>query len=67
MTLREKLQVIESGWRDVRRRSESFESPEWHREILAECERRVAAGEARFIDWEQAKVNIRKRVSSRHG
>jgi len=26
-------------------------------------ERRINAGEARFSDWEQAKADIRKRVS----
>ncbi len=39
------------------------ESPEWHREVLEERERRIASGEARFSDWEQAKADIRKRVS----
>ena len=39
------------------------QSPEWHREVLEERERRIASGEARFSDWEQAKADIRKRVS----
>jgi hypothetical protein len=31
--------------------------------VLEERERRIASGEARFTDWEQAKADIRKRVS----
>jgi hypothetical protein len=36
------------------------ESPGWHREVLEERERLIASGEAQFIDWEQAKEEIRK-------
>jgi hypothetical protein len=46
--------------------SEALESPEWHWEILEEHERQIASGEARFIDWEQAKADIRKMVSGQN-
>lgn len=39
------------------------QSHEWHREVLEERERRIASGKAGFTDWEQAKADIRKRVS----
>ncbi|HSI14033.1 MAG TPA: addiction module protein [Chthoniobacter sp.] len=39
---------------------DAFESPAWHREVLEERERLIASGEARFIDWEQAKEEIRR-------
>jgi hypothetical protein len=38
------------------------EFPEWHREVLEERERQIAAGEAHFIPWEQAKAEIRELV-----
>jgi hypothetical protein len=60
MSLPEKLQLMEALWRDLSRGEETIESPEWHREVLEERERLIASGEARFIDWEQAKVEIRK-------
>ena len=48
---------------DLSRNADALESPEWHREVLEERERRIADGEAKFSDWEKAKVDIRKRVS----
>jgi len=63
MTVPEKLQVMEALWEDLSRHSDAFESPEWHRDVLDERERRIASGEAQFSDWEQAKADIRKRVS----
>jgi hypothetical protein len=62
MTVSEKLQLMEALWADLSRNSDAIESPEWHREILEERERRIETGEARFSDWEQAKADIRKRV-----
>lgn len=63
MTVSEKLQLMEALWADLSRDPDTLESPEWHREILDERERRIAAGEARFSEWEQAKADMRKRVS----
>ena len=63
MSLPEKLQVMEALWEDLSRNSDALESPEWHRDVLEERERRIASGESRFTDWEQAKADIRKRVS----
>jgi hypothetical protein len=63
MTLSEKLQLMEVLWADLSRKPDALESPEWHGELLDERERRIAAGEASFSDWEQAKAEIRKRVS----
>jgi hypothetical protein len=60
MSVPEKLQLMEALWRDLSRREEMIVSPEWHREVLEERERLIASGEARFIDWEQAKAEIRK-------
>ena len=63
MSLSEKLQVMEALWDDLSRNPDALESPEWHRDVLEERERRIASGEARFTDWEQAKADIRKRTS----
>jgi len=63
MTVSEKLQLMETLWADLTRNPDALESPEWHRDVLEERERRIASGEARFSDWEQAKADIRKRVS----
>ena len=63
MSLSEKLQVMEALWDDLSRNADTLESPEWHRDVLEERERRIASGEARFTDWEEAKADIRKRTS----
>ena len=63
MSLSEKLQVMEALWEDLSRNSDSLDSPVWHGTVLEEREKRIAAGEAHFSDWDQAKADIRKRVS----
>ena len=63
MTVSEKLQLMEAIWEDLGRNSDALDSPEWHKDVLDERERRVASGEAHFSDWEQAKTDIRKRLS----
>ena len=63
MTVAKKLQLVKTLWQDLSRHADALESPEWHGEVLQERERRIASGEARFSDWEQAKADIRNRVS----
>lgn len=63
MTLEEKLAAMESLWEDLARSPEAVESPAWHKEVLDEHRQRVADGKARFVDWEQAKAEIRKKTS----
>lgn len=63
MTVFEKIQMMEALWTDLSRNSDALESPEWHRGVLEDRERRIAAGQSHFSDWEQAKADIRKRVS----
>lgn len=62
MTVSEKLQLMEALWDDLSRNAAALDSPEWHGEVLEERERRIAAGEARFSGWEEAKADIRRRV-----
>lgn len=62
MTVAEKLQLMEMLWADLSRNADTLESPEWHGDVLEERERRLAAGEARFSGWEEAKADIRARV-----
>ena len=62
MTLQEKLAAMESLWTDLTGSAESIKSPSWHKQILGERRRRVANGKARFIDWDTAKAEIRKKL-----
>lgn len=54
---------MEALWDDLSRNADALESPEWHAAVLQEREKKIEAGEARFTDWQQAKADIRKRVS----
>lgn len=62
MTLQEKLAAMEMLWDDLARSPESVESPSWHKDILEERRDRIAEGKARFVDWETAKKDIRKKI-----
>ena len=60
MPLREKLLVMEAIWDDISREEENLEVPQWHKDILDERERLIAEGKAKFIDWDDAKNQIRE-------
>ena len=62
MTLPEKLQMMEALWEDLSRNAEALDSPEWHAAVLEERKKGVVAGESHFVDWEQAKSDIRQRI-----
>jgi hypothetical protein len=64
MTTEEKLRTMEELWVDLTRNQDSYESPAWHETVLKEREQRVKEGRATFIDWEQAKREIRDRVET---
>ena len=63
MTVAEKLQLMEILWDDLTRKPHELESPAWHKEVLEECRRRADSGEEKFSDWEEAKEDIRRRLS----
>ncbi len=56
----EKLRIIEQLWDELSHDPCSIESPAWHADALREAEAQVASGEARFLDWEQAKARLRQ-------
>jgi len=60
MSFREKLLVMEAIWDDISREEQNLEVPQWHKDILDERGRLVAEGKAQFLEWEDAKRQIRK-------
>jgi len=62
MTLSEKLRAMEDIWSDLCRNTEVLPSPEWHRDVLQARESRIAEGASHYIDWNQAKKDIRKQT-----
>jgi hypothetical protein len=60
MPRREKLRLMEALWADLSRDELEVESPAWHADALRETSERVARGEEKILDWEQAKAELRK-------
>ena len=62
MSVEEKLETMETIWASLSANPETIESPAWHEEELRVREAGVASGEAKFVDWEKAKEEIRRRT-----
>ncbi|HEY8898991.1 MAG TPA: addiction module protein [Chthoniobacterales bacterium] len=60
LPLREKLVVMEALWEGIVAQEDQLEVPQWHKDILDEREKLVQSGEAKFVDWEVAKREIRE-------
>ena len=58
----EKLLVMEAIWEEISREEEKLEMPQWHKDILDERERLISEGKAQFIDWEDAKKQIKEAI-----
>jgi len=46
---------------DLTLQADNFESPAWHADVLREREQRVAEGNETYVDWEEAKRQLRER------
>ncbi|HEX3626125.1 MAG TPA: addiction module protein [Verrucomicrobiae bacterium] len=62
MTVAEKLRVMEAIWTDLSRNESQIESPEWHGDVLRNREKKIKSGAEKFIDWESAKKDLRKKL-----
>ena len=60
MSVEEKLQNYGGALLVSRADPAAIESPAWHEEELAERERKIESGEAKFVEWEKAKADIRR-------
>lgn len=63
MSIQEKVQTMEALWQSLSADPGAVESPAWHDEELRERERKIQSGESKFISWEEAKADIRRRTS----
>ncbi|HBB16450.1 MAG: addiction module antitoxin RelB [Syntrophus sp. RIFOXYC2_FULL_54_9] len=62
MTISDKLRTIEEIWEDLCRSAEDVPSPSWHADVLCAREDRVNEGSSKYLDWGEAKKNIRDNV-----
>ena len=58
LTLREKLQIMEAIWIDLRQHVDALDAPQEHRDLLDSRRNRVASGHAALHDWDQVKHTI---------
>ena len=54
-SLREKLQIMESIWEDLRHHVDRLEVPQSHKDILDERRQRIDSGEAKIYSWDDVK------------
>jgi hypothetical protein len=62
MTTEEKLKAMEMLWDDLCRKAPDFSSPSWHEDVLKEREQRIRDGKDKFVDWNQAKKDLRNSI-----
>ena len=62
MTVAEKLRAMEALWADLSTRAADDAVPAWHAQVLVERERRLAAGQERVLDWDEAKRQLRREL-----
>ena len=58
MSAEEKIQVMESLWKDLCATAGSTLSPDWHQEVLFAREAAVQTGDMEIMDWETEKHKI---------
>jgi putative addiction module component (TIGR02574 family) len=63
LTITEKIQVMESLWDSLCAQADNISSPAWHSEVLQQREDMLNNGEDSFVDWNDAKEDIRNQLS----
>jgi len=63
MSVSEKLRVMELLWDDLCHTKSDIPSPQWHENVLMERENLIRDGSDEFVDWDQAKKEMRKQIS----
>ena len=61
LTSAERIELMNAIWASLDNKDE-IESPSWHSDELRLREEEIASGKAKFIPWEEAKAEIRRRT-----
>lgn len=62
LSVTEKIQVMESLWDSLCTNADNINSPAWHSEVLQQREEMLNDGTDTFIDWNDAKKDIRNQL-----
>ena len=55
LPLREKLQIMEAIWEDLRINADAVLMPDWQKELLDVRRKAVAEGRERVLEWDDVK------------
>ena len=58
LTVSEKVRLLETVWDSLCGEAGNLESPDWHKEILAERQNRIDEGLAALSPWSEAKARL---------
>jgi putative addiction module component (TIGR02574 family) len=61
LPVREKIQLMEILWQDLRAASETAPVPKAHRQLLDARRQAVEAGTEAVLDWDEVKDDLRSR------
>lgn len=61
LPIREKIEMMEVLWEDLRARVESAPVPEAHQRLLDERRSAVEAGTEEVLEWDKVKDDLRSR------
>jgi len=64
MSVADKLRAMETIWADLSRAFPDETIPRWHADVLAARESRLAAGQEKVLDWDEAKRELRRRLDA---
>ena len=56
----QKISMMEKIWEDLSKGRQGLYLTEWHEQELEKTQQLIDTGEAKFLDWEEAKRQIRE-------
>ena len=59
MSRAERLAAMEALWDSLVEEESDIESPEWHRDVLAERKRKIESAQAEFISLDRLRASRR--------
>jgi putative addiction module component (TIGR02574 family) len=62
LSLKEKLALFESLWAEISADANQVEVPKWHKDLLDSREEALKRGDAKVLEWEEAKRQIDQKI-----
>lgn len=61
LPVKEKLQIMEVLWEDLRSQVQEEPVPGWHKELLDSRRKAIEEGREKILDWDEVKDTLGKR------